>query len=222
MAPVNDNRARTRASVNGPATAHIAPSSSIIATHLATANGNSLPQFDEKRFAQLIDECLESDGKGNSNWGTDVRVNKNLICVIVKAGIDPAPFDKRDPFVSEGRNPDQISRYLEVINLAIQRSPSVLYTLSGPEDLGSADENVPLFVWLIPKLFSLVGGANDENRSISSKAWDVLSNIVASTKRCSINHSECQTISSFIARNATGMVLLWMAGSALFTNSAQS
>src|SRR2546423_1539198 len=186
MALVNVQRIRSQIHENEHMNGRLSPPSSILATHIAPVNGNALPDVDPRIFAQLIEECLGYDDVGQPRVGTDVAVNHRLICVIVKAGIDPASIDQDDPFKAQGRNGDQVTRCLEVIDIAIRRSPLVLYALSGTDDLGPEDHMVPLFAWLIPKLLSLICQGQDEHDPISSKAWSVLSNLVASARTCSI------------------------------------
>ena len=187
------------------------PPSSILASHIAPVNGSLLPDVDSKIFAQLIEECLGFDEDAQPRVGTNVAINHRLICVIVKAGIDSASVDQDDPFKAPGRNCDQVTRCLDVIDIAIRRSPLVLYALSGPDDLGPQDRNVPLFVWLIPKLALLLGQGQDGHDSVSSKSWAVLSNLVASARSCSISHGECETIQIYIADCASGTnsLLYW-------------
>jgi hypothetical protein len=206
MAPVNGHRLGSYVPENGKMNARSPPS--ILAAHIAPANGNALPDVDPKIFAQLIEECLAYDDGGQPRVGTDVAVNHRLICVIVKVGIDPVSIDQDDPFEAQSRNGDQVTRCLEVIDIAIQRSPLVLYALSGTDDLGPEDHMVPLFAWLIPKLLSVIGQGQGEHDPISSKAWSVLSNLVASARTCSINHGDCETVADYIANCASGMNLV--------------
>jgi serine/threonine-protein kinase ATR len=180
------------------------PPSSILATHIAPINGNALPDVDPKIFAQLIEECLGYDEDSDPRVGTDAAINHRLICVIIKAGIDPASIDPDDPFKSQGRDYDQVARCLDVIDLAIRRSPLVVYALSGPDDLGPEDHNVPLFIWLIPKLLWLLGESPNEHGSVSSKSWSVLRNLVASSRICSISQGECEVVPAYIASCASG------------------
>jgi hypothetical protein len=184
---------------------------SILAAHIAPGNGNTLPNVDPKVFAQLIEECLGCDDDGQPRVGTDVAVNHRLICAIVKVGIDPASIDGDDPFKAQGRNGDQVTRCLEVIDIAIRRSPLVLYALSGTDDLGDlgpADHMIPLFVWLIPTLLSVICQGQNEHDPISSKAWSVLGNLVASARTCSINHGDCETVADYITNCISGMNLV--------------
>jgi serine/threonine-protein kinase ATR len=204
MALVNGHRGRSQVSENGHTHGRLPPPSSILATHIAPINGNALPDVDPKIFAQLIEECLGYDQNAQPRVGTDVSVNHRLICVIVKAGIDLASIDQDDPFRTQGRDSDQVTRCLDVIDIAIRRSPFVLYALSGPDDLGPEDHNVPLFIWLIPKLLWLLGECQDEHESVSSKSWSVLHNLVACARSCSISHGDCETVPAYIANCASG------------------
>jgi serine/threonine-protein kinase ATR len=201
---LNGHRIRSQVPENGHTKGRLPPPSSILATHIAPVHGNALPDVDPKIFAQLIEECLGYDDDAQPRVGTDFAVNHRLICVIVKAGIDPASIDQDDPFKAQGRDSNHVTRCLDVIDIALRRSPLVLYALSGPDDLGPEDHNVPLFVWLIPKLLWLLGEGQDEYDSVSSKSWSVLSNLVASARSCPVSHGECETVAAYIANCASG------------------
>jgi serine/threonine-protein kinase ATR len=203
MALVNGRSGRSLLPENGHTHGRLPPSS-ILATHIAPINGNALPDVDPKIFAQLIEECLGYDEDSNPRVGTDVAINHRLICVIVKAGIEPASIGQDDPFRAQGRNSDQVTRCLDVIDLAIRRSPLVLYALSGPDDLGPDDHNVPLYVWLIPKLLCLLGESQSEHDSVSSKLWSVLRSLVASSRACSISQGECDVVRTYAENCASG------------------
>lgn len=203
MALVNGRFGRSLLPENGHTHGRLPPSS-ILATHIAPINGNALPDVDPKIFAQLIEECLGYDEDSNPRVGTDVAINHRLICVIVKAGIEPASIGQDDPFRAQGRNSDQATRCLDVIDLAIRRSPLVLYALSGPDDLGPDDHNVLLYVWLIPKLLCLLGESQSERDSVSSKLWSVLRNLVAGSRVCSISQGECDVVRTYTENCASG------------------
>ena len=208
MALVNVQRIRSQIHENEHMNGRLSPPSSILATHIAPVNGAALPDVDPKIFAQLIEECLGHDEDAQPRVGTDVAVNHRLICVIVKAGIDPMSIDRDDLSEAQDRDSEQINRCLDVIDLAIRRSPLVLYTLSGSDDLGPEDHNVPLFVWLIPKLLCLLGEGHHEHDPVSSKSWSVLSNLVASARNCSAARGHCETVPAYIADCASGTNLV--------------
>jgi len=217
MTLVNGHGLRSHVPGNGNMNAPLPPS--ILAAHIAPVNGNALPDVDPRIFAQLIEECLGYDEDGQPRWGTDVAVNHRLICVIVKAGIDPASIDEDDPFKAQDRNGDQVMRCLEVIDIAIRRSPLALYALSGTDDLGPEDHMVPLFAWLVPKLLSVICQGQDEHDPISSKAWSVLSSLVASARTCSISHGDCETVTDYIANCASGTNLVSHCESYAYTST---
>jgi hypothetical protein len=204
MALVKGHMASSQVPENGHAKGRLPPPSSILATHIAPVNGNTLPDVDPKIFAQLIEECLGCDEDAKSPISTDAAVNHRLICVVVKVGIDPASINQDDPFEAQGRASDHVTRCLDVVDIAIRRSPSVLYALSGTDDLGPEDRDVPLFMWLVPKLLWLLGEFQDEHHSVSSKSWSVLSNLVASARSCSMSLGERETVPAYIANCASG------------------
>jgi hypothetical protein len=204
MALMDRHIASSQGPENGNAKGRLPPPASILATHIAPVNGNALPDVDPKIFGQLIEECLGYDEDAQPRVPTDVAVNHRLICMIVKVGIDPTSTDPDDPFEAQGRVSDHVTRCLDVVDIAIRRSPSVLYALSGTDDLGPEDHNVPLFMWLIPKLLWLLGEFQDERHSVSSKSWSVLNNLVASARSCSMSRSECETVPAYIANCASG------------------
>lgn len=205
MAALNGTRREPWPHVNGAACAADPPSSSILASHVASANGNQLPHFDRESFAQLLDESLGQDEDGQPNLGTDISINHRLICIIVKAGIDTANTNNLDdPFVRGRDKLDHILRCLEVIDLALQRSPDVLHRISGPEDHGAGDESVPLFMWLIPKLLSLIGIADGETHTVSDKCRMILNGAASMQSRSAQCTRNALAISSFTAVCANG------------------
>ena len=188
---------------------HTAPSSSILAGHFAPTNRGGLPRFDRESFTQLIKESLGHDEDGQSNIGPDAEVNHKLICIIVKAGIDDTELEQDSPFSQPGRSEELVLRCLQVIGIAIQRSPNVLYARSGPGDLASGDENVPLFLWLLPKLLSLVVHGINDHESVSEHATTVLRQTVEAAAQCSSNHEECNTLNVYLDGITSGSMAPW-------------
>ncbi len=204
MAPINAHRVQLRAREIGHVDARVPPPSSILATHIAPINGHGLPHIDGDSLAQLIEECLACDEDGLPTLGNDFAVNQKLISVIIKAGIDHAFTNHDEPFEKQGRNIDRVTRCLDVIDLAIHKSPQVLYAQSDQDDLGAGDQNVSLFAWLVPKLLWLASDAREDDRVVSRKSWSVLHNLVATAARCSSNSKHCGTVSNFIASCTSG------------------
>lgn len=132
------------------------PPSSILATHVV--HGRGVPDFDQDNFNQLLAEALGSDEQGNSNLGSDVAVNHKLICIIFQVGIERVLED--NPFQSTaaaGRATSQLKTCLEVLQLAIERSPQVLFVRSDPQGNSLSGQACPLYCWLVPRLLPLVG-----------------------------------------------------------------
>ena len=173
------------------------PPSSLIAAHLAPTNGSTYPQFDRRDFALLLEESLGSDEDGQPNLGNDVNINHKLICVIIKAGLNTIDLRSDDPFREENEDRDQIQRCIEVIHLAVDKTPEALFVLSKSEDLGSNAENVPLFIWVIPKLLSLLMLDKVDSQLIAYYVWPLLDKILFSEKQCSHNSDLCISISTY-------------------------
>ena len=134
------------------------PPSSILAARVV--NGDDSSDFNQDSFTQLLEESLGIDENGQPNLGSDQSVNHKLICIILKAGIDSFLRDLREnPFQSNGASSKieaQISCCLDVVRTAIERSASVISTKSVPEDQTAGVTQVPLYGWLLPKLFRLL------------------------------------------------------------------
>ena len=105
---------------------------------------------------QLLQRILDGDRSDDPQAGTietDLDVNFRLIYVIVRAGLDilssPNPFDEEEDIRSQALD------CLAVINLTIKRSPQVLFHVSSPHEPDVGPKG-PLFVWLMPRLISLL------------------------------------------------------------------
>lgn len=134
------------------------PPSSILATHVV--HGNGVPDLDRDNFKQLLAEVLSTDDKGQPNLGADVSVNHKLICIIFQVGIETAL--EENPFKSiggAGRTNVQLQNCLEVIQLAIERSPQVITVKSDSQGQDEAAWAPPLYAWLIPSLLPLMASS---------------------------------------------------------------
>ena len=175
----------------------------MLATHFAPVHGNdigissALPDFDKASFDLLLEESLGHDDFGEPNLGTDIDTNHKLISVLFKAGIDRAFGNSKNPFnaYDAGRDELQFVSCLDVINLAVQRSPGVLFVLTTPAEL-SVHEAVPLYVWLMPKLLALLS-ADQSTRKINQKIQEVLEALLSAESLCSTAGHKCRTISEF-------------------------
>lgn len=156
MAPAQSAPVHRPKSVNG----HHNPEHSAtqaLAARLAPAlsqNGDHR-DFDRESFGQLLKTCLESNGEGQTNVDEDIEANYQLICVVFKAAFGNG--SNGSPFASRSLDEEQVVDSLKVIELAFKKVPTVLYRTSGSEELGDGNDGVPLFMWLFPKLLSLLG-----------------------------------------------------------------
>ena len=196
---------RNRHGIKRAANGSQPPQSSLLAAHLAPTNGSSTSAFDPEDFALLLKESLGSDEDGQPNLGTDVTVNHKLVCVIIKAGLDTIDLLNDDTFCEDKKYHDQVLRCIEVIDLVMERTPEAIFS-STPEDLGPIVENVPLFLWLIPKLLSSLVLDRNEPRLIAENVWPLLGKILASAKKCSNSLDLCITVSTYLEELTEGTV----------------
>jgi hypothetical protein len=104
------------------------PPSSILATHVV--HGNGVPNFDTDHFNQLLAEARGTDEQGQPNLGADPSVNHKLICIVFQIGIEPALDENPFHATAIGRGESQLRTCLEVLQIAIDRSPPVIFTKS--------------------------------------------------------------------------------------------
>lgn len=190
---------RQRNGVNGSQ-----PPPSSLATHLAPSKGSTFPHFDAEDFTLLLKESLGSDEEGRPNLGTDVFLNHKLICVIITAGFDSIDLRSSDPFCIGHLHHEQVQKCLEVIGLTIERTPGALFVLTKPEDLGPRAENVPLFIWLIPKLLSLLALDNNDSKFIAGCVWPLLGKMLALAEQCSNGSELCISVATYLEELTEG------------------
>ncbi|KIX02531.1 uncharacterized protein Z518_08472 [Rhinocladiella mackenziei CBS 650.93] len=180
------------------------PASSILATHVV--HGEGVPDFEQDSFNQLLAEALGSDEQGRPNLGADVSVNHKLICIIFQVGIEPALDD--NPFESAaaaGKVNSQLRTCLEVLQVAIERSPQVLYVKSDPQGNQTSAQGHPLYSWLVPRLLSLITSCkNDHDRDAILVVFDtILEADRKSTAPCS-----CGNVLEFMRVCVSGILSL--------------
>jgi hypothetical protein len=177
------------------------PPSSMLATHFASVNGNgnakALPNFDKESFDLLLEESLGHTEAGEPILGIDIDTNHKLISVLFQAGIDRVSGQKDNPFNARqtGRDDLLVNSCLDVLKLALERSPGVLFVLTTSAGHQSG-QGIPLYVWLIPKLLSLLTAGNGSE--INVKIREVLEALVTAENLCSKAGPECCTISEFL------------------------
>ncbi|KAK2852165.1 hypothetical protein FQN49_005303, partial [Arthroderma sp. PD_2] len=153
------------------------PASSLIPTHLAPhlAPGSDREHgIDRETFSQLRREILGQSENGQTNLDNNVHDIYNLICVVVKAGLEPS-LKPQNVRASGEDLIGQTLDCLDIIHLAIQRAPAVLRENLKPEILGNNIPQSPLFVWLLSPLLSLL--CSWDERSIQDKVCQVVSMI---------------------------------------------
>lgn len=158
--------------------------STLIATHLIDEERN--PSISRANFAHLLQESLGTDDQGQPNLGQDLATNLKLITVIVQIGIEPLlsspendPFKKR---LDQGKNLLELKCCLQVIHLATQRSPDIIFSLANPSADGK-DVHVPVYTWLLPILFSVELLCTDAE--VHRCCEDILQNLLKADAKCS-------------------------------------
>lgn len=143
-----------------------------IVQNLSTKNGDPQPA-DRGSFQQLLVEILgaESDQSAeNRAFEKDFNVNYRLVCVVIKAGLDV--LLSQDPFITPENLLVQASNSVSVIHLTIQKTPQILFFSPTSDVEGSDKFQPPLFVLLLPKIFSLLG--HPTANSLQGKLTDLL------------------------------------------------
>lgn len=98
-------------------------------------------------FSKLLQEYLADPALEDSS----VETNAKLIKVVAEAGLDTMLRD--DPFSRDDRI-QQAKDSIAVISLTIERVPTVLFY---SDDSPASSLSLPLFLCLLPKIFSLLG-----------------------------------------------------------------
>ena len=119
----------------------------------------STKQPDKEEFQRLLQEILHPDEDGDDAGDameTNVDVNCRLIYVVVRAGLES--LSNQDFFGDQDELHKQAIASLSVVELTMRQSPSVLfYSFQGAQQVG------PLYLWLLPRLFMLVGISNEND-----------------------------------------------------------
>ncbi|KAF2791318.1 hypothetical protein K505DRAFT_376871 [Melanomma pulvis-pyrius CBS 109.77] len=132
------------------------PPPSTIAAQIVNnaSNINAQQQPGSKvAFAQLLKEFLNDPSTDEPSS----QLNAQLISVIAEAGLDALLRD--DPF-AQGQLIEQGIDSIAAIKLSIQRRPHLLFSARNGEEEGIP--RPPLFIWLFPKLLSLLDQPNLE------------------------------------------------------------
>lgn len=134
---------------NGLGANGVPPPSTIAAQIVQHRSDGSARREPENRalFGKLLQEYLKDPAAEES----DAQINARLIHVIAEAGLDV--FLKENPFAHDLLVP-QAKDSIAVIELVIQRYPKILVYVDAA---GNGVTPAPLVLWLLPKLFSLLG-----------------------------------------------------------------
>ena len=155
-----------------------APPSTITAqlvNDLTTGTQNGQLQQREM-FEQLLAEMLhagEDQESDSTVFDFDIQTCQNLISVVVEGGLQIGGPGK-DPFAPTEQALSDTVRSLKLIGLAVQKHPDVLYT-------DAKQHSVPLFVWLLPRLLSLLSTWDEEE--VHGETLVVLSNMLNAKSR---------------------------------------
>ena len=153
------------------------PASSILAArlapHLSPGAGRD-HVLSRETFSQLRQEILGYDEGGQFNLDGDISTIHTLICVVMRAGLEPS-LNAPIPTTPNEEIQAQILDCLDIIRLAVLRAPQVLYEISDPQILDKDGVFGPLFVWLVPQLLSLICAWSQEN--IQERAYALLSTL---------------------------------------------
>ncbi|KAK2737122.1 serine/threonine-protein kinase M1 [Myotisia sp. PD_48] len=150
------NRLRATARSQGIRNGEPPPSLNIgvhIAPHLTSGPSREYG-IDRETFSQLHREIL-GQGDDAPNLDEDIKDIYNLVCVVLKAGIEPC-LDLRNASARREDLVGQILDCLDILRVAIEKYPAVLYESSGSQMLSQNVPSLPLYVWLISPLLLLL------------------------------------------------------------------
>ncbi|KAI9793452.1 MAG: serine/threonine-protein kinase M1 [Candelina submexicana] len=194
----NDTGRQSRhiGNVNGSKHGNGEPPPSTLAAQLVDnlSSVNREPQQDDQRnFEQLLLTIVGSDGMSATSGGvieTDLNDNYKLINVVTRAGLEVMLQD--DPFAERRHLLPQALNSILVIELTIQRTPAVLFF--NPPNIAkeSGKLQVPLYLWLLPKLLAL-STVKDANH-FQQKLMNLLSTILTVTTRYPRGWQNCEKL----------------------------
>lgn len=160
------------------------PPSSILATCVVGTREPSRLKSDD--FATLIAESLGADKNGEPNIVANVEINLKLLEVMLIAGVLPfIDIQTEDPFRKQpvrGENLEQLKKCIDVINLTIQRTPEVLFEITG-SDIHAATGAPPLHAVLLVVSASFISQSKDPD--LATKSGELLKHCLAADEKCS-------------------------------------
>jgi serine/threonine-protein kinase ATR len=135
---------------NGASNAnHLLPPSTIAAQIVHNHNRSNVARQEPEKealFGQLLQEYLRNPMAEEAT----VETNAQLISVVAEAGLDVLVKD--NPFAPDTLI-QQAKDSLTVISYTIEKIPGVLLFVG----IGHPGDDLPLFLWLLPKILNLLG-----------------------------------------------------------------
>ncbi|KAL4803894.1 hypothetical protein BDV18DRAFT_166188 [Aspergillus unguis] len=179
------------------------PVPSTLAAQLAprlSSQGAQGRHLTREAFAQLRQELL--DGK-YSQLSLDDNVTdvSRLICIVLKAGLEPCLKDKRRD--NDDLN-GQLSDCLDIIKTTIEKAPQTLIDVPEPEVFG-VNACAPLYVWLTIRLLHLSSARG--NGAIDDKVSGIFSTMIRAQNKHTRLWSVCHTIPTFLRASASEIIL---------------
>lgn len=163
---------------------HLPPSTiaaQIVDDH-STQGRNHPKHQDREKFRRLLREILNTDENSQDSdhlIETNSDVNCRLIYVVIRAGLEPSLSE--DPFEKQGDLITQALESLSVVELTLQRFPEVLFSILEGRDSDPLLDG-PLFLWLLPRLFMIIGRSIDNK--IPLGILNVLKTILITERKC--------------------------------------
>ena len=175
------------------------PPQSTLAAQLVnkiTNDNKRLRNQDDETFKQLLREVLDNESEMTSTAITGENgfdVNYKLIYVIVKAGLHTLTQD--DPFNHRGEKTRQAVESLRAIQVTLRRNPTLLFLTPTRNDNGS-HQDVPLLLWLMPKLLVLLEA--DIHPDIGKAAEKLLDSALLVEKKTHIKGIRTRTLLRYL------------------------
>lgn len=136
------------------------PPPSTLAANLVnnlSARRNSVTAEVPEDFQRLLLEVAETGEAeyGEENLDVKLQHHHKLIYVVAKAVLEPLTQD--NPFANTGHQIQQASEAIDILIATIKETPEVLLHVSSAQDCFRVGSPIPLWIWLIPKLLTLLG-----------------------------------------------------------------
>ena len=177
-----------------------------IADNFTTNKAHSKHQ-DRGQLRTLLREILNAkeDVYDSASPKSSLEENCRLVYVVFTAGVEAEIYD--DPFNDQDDQDDlvdlvdQIVESLKVVELTLRKSPEILYhCLEGSEHF--VDTVCPLYIWLLPKLFNLLGHTKDI--TIILETVQVFKTILAIDQKRISTAENLRSISRYLGRCVLG------------------